>query len=359
MAGVRVRTLATIAAVALVVTGCGTHQAGPGDPARSDGTARSSSDGSSATGQPASPRALTPGEPAWVAVSVATLWREPSSPRPVDAPALANPARILQWLDDLTLSERRALNGRADTQALMGDRVRVVELRTHWARVVVPDQPTPLDTRGYPGWVPRRQLTADPPAASGQRATVVARTPWLRTDDDGATALTRVSFGTRLPYLGTGGGFVRVGTPDGIRRIAATAVAVHDTGTPGVPATRKGLARSARQFVGLDYLWAGRSGFGFDCSGLTSLVHRVHGLVIPRDAGPQSEGGRAVAPADRRRGDLLFYATGGVVHHVSMYVGDGMMVHSPGTGQTVEVISVSTPAYRSEYAGARRYLGAG
>jgi cell wall-associated NlpC family hydrolase len=39
-----------------------------------------------------------------------------------------------------------------------------------------------------------------------------------------------------------------------------------------------------------------------------------------------------------------------------MYLGNGRMVHSPGTGQTVEVIATSTPGYAEEYAGARRYL---
>ena len=51
--------------------------------------------------------------------------------------------------------------------------------------------------------------------------------------------------------------------------------------------------RSAQSFTGLAYLWAGRSGFGFDCSGLTSLVHRVHGLTIRATPTPKRErGGR-------------------------------------------------------------------
>lgn len=50
--------------------------------------------------------------------------------------------------------------GRVDTQVLLGDRVLVTELTRAWARVVVPDQATPLDARGYPVWIPRRQLTA-------------------------------------------------------------------------------------------------------------------------------------------------------------------------------------------------------
>jgi cell wall-associated NlpC family hydrolase len=48
-------------------------------------------------------------------------------------------------------------------------------------------------------------------------------------------------------------------------------------------------------FTGLPYLWAGRSGFGFDCSGLTSLDYRVHGVVILRDADAQAVRGRVVS----------------------------------------------------------------
>ena len=40
------------------------------------------------------PPPLTVGKSAWVAVSVATVWRSRTSPRPVDAPALARPAGI-------------------------------------------------------------------------------------------------------------------------------------------------------------------------------------------------------------------------------------------------------------------------
>jgi gamma-D-glutamyl-L-lysine dipeptidyl-peptidase len=72
-----------------------------------------------------------------------------------------------------------------------------------------------------------------------------------------------------------------------------------------MPATRAAVADSATSFVGLDYLWAGRSGFGLDCSGLTSLVSQAHGVQIPRDAGPQSRAGRAVGRLGRHRAAML------------------------------------------------------
>ncbi len=298
---------------------------------------------------------LTERRPAWVDVSVATLWRDPSSPRDVDRPALARPARIVQWLRTMTTSQRRALGGRADTQALLGDRVRVLRLRPGWAKVVVPSQPSQHDPRGYPGWVPRRQLTATPPTPSARVATVTRRTAWLRGDRPGARRLLQVSFGTRLPVVGRTAKAMRVAMPDGtVRRVGRPAVAVHRRTEPAVEATRGSLVRTATSFTGLPYLWAGVSGFGLDCSGLTWLTYRVHGVRIPRDALPQSRGGTPVRSP--RRGDLMFFATDGLVHHVSMYAGDGSMVHAPGTGQTVEVVPTATPAYRAEYAGARRYL---
>lgn len=306
------------------------------------------------------PRADAPlreGRSAWASVSVATVWRSPESPRTVDAPALESPARIERWLDDMTTEQRRALGGRSDTQVLLGDRVVVLELPESspgWARVVVPSQSTPQDGRGYPGWVPRRQLTGQPPARAQRHATVVSRVAWLRPEDRDAQRV-RVSFGTELPVVGRTPKSVRVLAPGGVpARLPRSAVAVHDAGEAALEPTRASLVRTAKMFRGLPYLWAGTSGFGFDCSGLTSLVHRVHGISIPRDSSPQSENGaRAPRP---RPGDLMFYATDGTVHHVSMYVGNGKMVHSPGTGQTVEVIATSTSGYAEEFSGARRYL---
>ena len=308
------------------------------------------------TPAPQTPGTLAVGDPAWVSVSVATVWRSPDSPRPVDAPALAKPARVHQWLTAMSLGQRRGLSGRADTQALLGDRVVVLALpprRPRWAKVAVPSQPSPLDAQGYPGWVPRRQLTADAPAASTRRATVLRRTAWLLTDRADPARLFRVSFGTSLPVVGGTSAFVRVATPGGsVRRLARGAVAVHDAGTPALGPSRTSLVATARKFLGLPYLWAGASGFGLDCSGLTWLVDRVHGLRIPRDAAPQSRHGVAVAPP--RRGDLMFYALNGVVHHVSMYAGHGRMIHSPSTGRSVEIVSTSVLA--AQYVGARRYL---
>lgn len=288
--------------------------------------------------------------PATVTVAVATVWRHLSSPRAVDAPALANPVRIKHWLNTMTTTQRRALGGRADTQALLGERVQVLAVSGSWARVVIPDQPSPQDSRGYPGWLPVRQLIGGAGPSTGAAVTVVTPTAWLRTVD--RARLLKVSYGTRLATLGQVAAHWNVVLPDGRRaRVAASSVA-----TRPLPGTRASVVSAARQFLGLDYLWAGTSAFGFDCSGVMEIVYRVHGLRIPRDAAAQADAGRAVRRSALRRGDLVFFALNGHVHHVGMYVGHGLMLHAPHTGSRVQVSSLSAAAYASQYAGARRFL---
>jgi cell wall-associated NlpC family hydrolase len=293
------------------------------------------------------------GHDAWVGVSVARLWQSPSSPRRVDDPALARPVRFRAWLSAMTLSQRRALGDLSDTEALLGERVRVTAVRGSWAHVVVPDQPSQKDSRGYPGWVPLRQLTGTTPPASDTVATVVRRTTWLRTDTGAADRVAEISFGTVLPVLGQGDGYVVVRTPFGAdRRIRADAVDVHAPGTPALPRTRGNVVSTARSFTGLPYLWGGLSGFGLDCSGLTWLDYRTHGTRIPRDALPQSRHGTPVARTALRKGDLVFYATRGLVHHVTMYAGSGRMVEAPHTGAVVRTV----PVRSTEYFSAHRYF---
>ncbi|GCD91986.1 C40 family peptidase [Nocardioides sp. LS1] len=353
--GTRIRVVVAAALLA-TATACGNAPAPPAARPSSSVASPATPTGSPAPSAP-HPRAgheLAVGDNAWVAVAVARLWQSPSAPWPVDAPALRSPVRFRAWLQAMTLDQRRALFERSDTEALLGDRVVVRELRPRWVRVVVPSQPSQKARGGYPGWIPRRQLNARVPAWTAKVATVTRRTAWLRTDDAASARTTEVSAGTRLHVLGRTGHYLRVLTPRGeVRRLLEGVAVVRAPHEAALPATRTGLRRTARSFLGLYYLWGGLSGFGLDCSGLTWLDYRLHGTRIPRDALPQSQHGRRTAP---HVGDLLFYASDGLVHHVSMYVGDGLMIHAPRTGEQVQVVSFEQEPLRSEYAGARRYL---
>jgi hypothetical protein len=251
----------------------------------------------------------------------------------------------------MTLAERKALSDHSDTEALMGERVLVRQISGRWAGVVVPDQPSQKDPGGYPGWVPLSQLTGRVPTLSALVATVVRPTTWLRRDDDAAAAVTEISSGTTLPVLARTARYVRVRLPSGgLRRIVARDAVLHDRGSAAL-APHRGVLVTARDYLGLGYLWGGLSGFGLDCSGLTWLSNRLHGTLIPRDALPQSQHGTPVSHARLTPGDLVFYATNGLVHHVTMYAGAGQMIEAPHTGAVARMVAVRS----AEYYGARRY----
>jgi len=287
-------------------------------------------------------------------VSVATLWRSPSSPRALDAPALANPARIREWLAALSWNDQYGLIDRADSQMLLGDMVQVVAVSGGWAQVLVPDEATHQDARGYPGWVPVIQLNALAPPAADEYATVVLPTAWLFLE--GVRSI-EVSFGTRLPVVDKSASEARLGLPGGDRLdIPLSAVVLASSQSVALPRTAADLVATAREFLGLRYLWAGISGFGFDCSGLVYTVYKAHGVVLPRDANDQAGVGQPVSRSSLQPGDLVFLAAGGVVHHVALYVGSGMLLDSPDIAEGVQVVSISAQPYASEFWAARRVI---
>jgi peptidoglycan DL-endopeptidase RipA len=84
---------------------------------------------------------------------------------------------------------------------------------------------------------------------------------------------------------------------------------------------------------------------GFDCSGLMIYAFAAVGKELPHYSGYQAEAGPRVPLAERRPGDLLFWAEddgAGAVHHVALYLGrvngEDQMVEAPESGKTVRIV---------------------
>ena len=321
---------------------------------RAEASARASEERGRPPAAPSAPP--TVGADALVDVAVATLWAEPAVTRPVDGGSLTNPVHVEQWLSAMTTDDRLWLVDRTVTQALYGDRVRVLETRGDWARVVVVGQPSSLHPDGYPGWLPAVQLSRPASADTGRSAVVTTPTAELRDPAEPTIAVMELSYATALPVTGVDDRGVTVARPDGRPGLLSPADVEVAGSAPGRPLGAD-LVDSARRFSGLPYLWAGTSALGFDCSGFTWGVYRAHGIVIPRDARDQAAAGWPVEPSQLEPGDLLFYgASRDTIHHVAMYVGDGRMIQSPATGRTVETVSVAGSPLAREFWGARRYV---
>ena len=119
---------------------------------------------------------------------------------------------------------------------------------------------------------------------------------------------------------------------------------------PNLPSS--GLAsvalRAAMNEIGKPYVWAGSGPGSFDCSGLTMSSWRAAGVLMPHSAAAQYDAFKHVSVDQLQPGDLVFF--GHPIHHVGMYVGGGMMVHAPETGELVQV----SPVSRGDLVGAAR-----
>jgi gamma-D-glutamyl-L-lysine dipeptidyl-peptidase len=318
--------------------------------------------GAATTGDVASPRehASAKTTARWVAVGVATLWVEPTGQRTVDRLTVDAPATVRSWITSMTVSQKRWLVGRVETQVLYGTAVTVVTTRGGWSRVAVASQPTPRDRRGYPGWIPTWQLTSRRPTPTTTVAVVSTPTTWIDASATGSRHVIEVSYDTRLPALSVSSTAVRVSLLDGRTGYVRRAAVVVRRSDATTVASYQQVVAQARKFLGRQYLWGGTSGFGFDCSGFTYSVMRFLGVTIPRDAAPQATAGTVVDRRSLRPGDLVFFrdSTGGVVH-VAIFVGSpggiASVIHSPDTGQSITITPLSSWS-TSSYAGARRYL---
>ncbi|MFJ7185458.1 C40 family peptidase [Lysinibacillus xylanilyticus] len=120
-------------------------------------------------------------------------------------------------------------------------------------------------------------------------------------------------------------------------------------------ATKSEVTETASKYLGTPYKYGGTTTSGFDCSGFTSKVFADLGITLNRTSGGQYQQGTAVAKSDLQVGDLLFFNTSGSgISHVSIYIGDGKMIHSQ-TNQGVSYSNVDDPYYwSSRYVGAKR-----
>ena len=146
---------------------------------------------------------------------------------------------------------------------------------------------------GYTGWLPSAALAESRTASHyvSSMGTFVYARPDMKSE-----LRLRLPFRARVKVLGRDGDFARL--PEGF--VFATHLGDHP---------EDDFVAVAERFLGVPYLWGGRSSLGIDCSGLAQTVLQAAGLAAPRDSGPQAESiGAAIAlDAPLQRGDFIFW----------------------------------------------------
>jgi|TARA_R110000772_G_scaffold122417_9_gene228638 cell wall-associated NlpC family hydrolase len=104
-----------------------------------------------------------------------------------------------------------------------------------------------------------------------------------------------------------------------------------------VSQTAKDPVAEAMRFLGVPYLWGGRSSDGMDCSALVQFALEACGIPCPRDSDMQeAELGRAIDRADLQATDLIFWPG-----HVGMMMDRDRMIHANATDMAVRVWTLS------------------
>ncbi|MCF7798201.1 MAG: C40 family peptidase [Lentisphaeria bacterium] len=154
-----------------------------------------------------------------------------------------------------------------------------------------------------------------------------------------------ISIGSRLPYLGNG----VVLLADG-QEYEPNANVDYRVFSPGKNPLRQEILAAGKKYLGLPYVWGGRSGEGADCSGFTQGAFSLNGIYLPRDTDEMSITGQfigfpgwydALLP-----GDLVFYTSGRrLITHVAIYYGDGKVIQSSDSGVHIASMDPKSPDY--------------
>ncbi|HEV3512588.1 MAG TPA: C40 family peptidase [Candidatus Sulfotelmatobacter sp.] len=234
------------------------------------------------------------------------------------------------------------------SQAIYGSNVKLLVARGEWSQIQTPDR--------YKGWVPSRQLrvilTGDGYATAGPTVQVESLFANIYNEPDitKQKPVITVPFETKLevaapeaddgktPQKPAPEGWLEVRLPVMRRAWIQTGDVISDPKPLSIPES----IELAKRFLGIPYLWGGRSSFGFDCSGFTQMLVRARGIVMPRDADQQAawRGAVAVERKDLEPGDLLFFgASAKQITHTGMYIGDGQFINATTNGHPVVQIS--------------------
>lgn len=218
-----------------------------------------------------------------------------------------------------------------ESQLLMNESAAPLKFARGWARVEALEQPHKSGShRGpsgcYAGFLRSDALRADPlPPPNYCVASKSAAAEY------GGKKLA-ISAGTRFYAAPAGQGRLRAWLAGGRLALVKRSDCVpFPPAVKSEAALRRSILSAARQFLGDDYFWGGRSHHGPDCSGLVGLACRVNGLDLPRNADDQWRLSPPRRWKDLLPGDLIFSSAPGRprdIDHVMFYTGGGRLLEA-------------------------------
>ncbi|MBI4656940.1 MAG: C39 family peptidase [Elusimicrobia bacterium] len=259
--------------------------------------------------------------------SYADIYSENGVPKLIETQALMNEKlRLLETHGDRARVEALEQTTMAGTAALRPEQ-RASGSSSAGGSVPLPKVSEAMPTTGknskklvpYAGWIQLKNLAVDmaggfDPFGSAQGYCVVKdKIAEIEPDNNGNKKIT-VSAGTKFRILEKTGAKLKIMIPGGKSGfINEKHVNYLNKPLPSAEILRKKIIEATRQFLGDKYYWGGRSGFGIDCSGLVNIVYRINGIELSRNADDQFSAAKSISRENLKPGDLIF-STGETNH---------------------------------------------
>jgi len=180
------------------------------------------------------------------------------------------------------------------TEALKGERVRIYEKNDEgwaWGQ---------LAADGYVGWLSANALA--PPGAPPTHKVAALRTLVFPGPSIKLAPLEALPLGAR----------VAVARREERMAVTQSGGYLPEVHLAPIDVYEADFVAVAERFLGVPYLWGGKTTLGLDCSGLVQIALAACGISCPRDSDMQEEAlGSPIAAAtdrsDLKRGDLVFW----------------------------------------------------
>jgi gamma-D-glutamyl-L-lysine dipeptidyl-peptidase len=268
-------------------------------------------------------------------------------------------------------SQPRSLAERVN-QALLGEAVRILDAKETWSLVRT-------ERDGYLGWIHTAALY---PCSSEQvavyqsaaNALVSAELLAAYQEPSHETHTGKLPFGIKLPVTGQSGEDLQVRLPDGrLWWVESAGLLPQERWPKPDPQGIAFTLELMKRFIGVPYMWGGRSAFGFDCSAFAGAFWSFLGIDIPRDADQQFQAGKRVEGSPQP-GDILHFGDTADeepderqigryagINHAAISLGGDEVIHATGAvwGVTYNSLDPASPRYRpwlrTHLAGVRRF----
>jgi hypothetical protein len=219
---------------------------------------------------------LTPARPDLAAVHLKGV---------VDAPRFAEGETFSVCLGRTSLRLRPGADAAQDSELLFGENFTVYDRAQGWAWGQAASDL-------YVGYVREDALGA--PIVAQTRVTALMA-PMFSAADLKTPVRDLLPLNAAVPVLARDGDYVNVGPGFVHQRHLA-------------PEGEKDFVAIAERFLGVPYVWGGKTAAGLDCSGLIQTALQAVGKAAPRDTDMMEKAlGEAVRIEDAKRGDLVFW----------------------------------------------------